>query len=78
MNSSELSIQELELVAGGTYTQSTPIKSNSPFAQQIDKFQEDQAKVALSGFAGREGAGSSVSALRHNINSSTIQTAEGY
>ncbi len=77
MNSLELSIEELELVAGGTYT-STPTTPSSPFAQQIDKFQEDIASVGLSGFAGREGAGSSVSALRHNTKSSTAQTALGY
>ena len=48
------------------------------FTQQIDKFQEDLAKVGLSGFAGPEGAGSSVMAKRHNIKSSTEQTAAGY
>ena len=76
---SELSIQELELVAGGTYVQpSTSSANSSPFTQQIDKFQEDLAKVGLSGFAGPEGAGSSVMAKRHNIKSSTEQTAAGY
>ena len=75
---SELSIQELELVAGGTYVQPKTSAPTSPFAQQIDRFHEDLANVALSGFAGRDGAGSTVNAARHKTQSSTEQTALGY